>query len=185
MLHAGSLPLTQKCDKIMNNILKLTSAVYKILEYFPESDPLKNRAKEKALDVMSRISGIPPVAGENTIQEDIKILLGYLEVAKSQGWMSSANYIIISNEFEKIKKEICGKEPIWETPFDRPQVFPSRQGKILEFLNKNQKAQVVDLQVILPDVTKRTIRRDLDELLVSGKIVRMGEFNEVFYRIKG
>jgi predicted HTH transcriptional regulator len=58
-----------------------------------------------------------------------------------------------------------------------------RQEKILEFLNNNGKAQVMDLQTILPDITKRTIRRDLDELLESGKIIRLGEFNQVFYKI--
>ena len=59
-----------------------------------------------------------------------------------------------------------------------------RQKKILDFLTKNQKAQVMDLQTILPDITKRTIRRDLDELLESGKVVREGDFNQVFYQIK-
>ena len=41
----------------------------------------------------------------------------------------------------------------------------------------------MDLQTILPDITKRTIRRDLDELLESGKITRLGDFNQVFYKI--
>jgi DeoR/GlpR family transcriptional regulator of sugar metabolism len=59
----------------------------------------------------------------------------------------------------------------------------ARQQKIIEFLKQKEKAQVADLQQVLPDVTKRTIRRDLDELLVSGIIVRMGEFNQVFYQI--
>jgi DeoR/GlpR family transcriptional regulator of sugar metabolism len=41
----------------------------------------------------------------------------------------------------------------------------------------------MDLQKVLPNITKRTIRRDLDELLETGKIIRMGEFNRVFYKI--
>ena len=43
----------------------------------------------------------------------------------------------------------------------------------------------MNFRTILPDITKRTIRRDLDELLESGKIVRVGEFNQVFYQIGG
>ena len=31
----------------------------------------------------------------------------------------------------------------------------------------------MDLQTVLPDITKRTIRRDLDELLGADKIVRL------------
>jgi len=50
-------------------------------------------------------------------------------------------------------------------------------------LSDKEKAQVMDLQTVLPAVTKRTIRRDLDALLSLGQIVRLGEFNQVFYRV--
>jgi len=195
-----------------DKFLKLTNTVYKVLEFFPEADPLKNRAKDKALAIMSRLSGIPPKAGEQSICEDIDMLLGYLWIAKSQGWLNSVNCLIITNEYEKIKKDIgpvikieltqklpgiLDKSPAVAGQFDEPaiispmaslggeQELSERQGKILEFLSKNKKAQVMDLQTILPNVTKRTIRRDLDELLESAKIVRLGDFNEVFYKIKG
>jgi len=61
-------------------------------------------------------------------------------------------------------------------------IFSDRQKKILDFLQEHKKAQVMDLQTILPNITKRTIRRDLDELLKMGRIIRLGEFNQVFYR---
>ena len=182
-----------------NKFLELTNTVYKILEFFPESDPLKNRAKDRALAIM-----------EHPTEEDIDVLLGYLWIGKSQGWLNSVNCLIIANEYEKIKKEI---EPIIELTqklpgmgnpsvlrAEKPETSPDpvlnnaepkppfslseRQGQILEFLSQNEKAQVMDLRAILPDVTKRTIRRDLDELLEAGKIVRLGEFNQVFYKIK-
>jgi DNA-binding transcriptional ArsR family regulator len=164
-----------------NKIIKLTNAVYKLLEYFPGSDPLKNRIKDKALAIT-----------ENPKPEDIDILLGYFKIAKLQGWLSAVNCLIISSEYEKIKKDI---KPIIELPQSvekhvKPvgqnppsHEFTGRQKTILEFLNKNEKAQVMDLQTILSNVTKRTIRRDLDELLAAGKIARFGEFNKVFYRI--
>ena len=200
--------------------LKLTNAVYKILEFFPESDPLKNRAKDRALAIMDnlvlvnetkRLQGWATLANafneekvKVQISDDIDILLGYLWIAKTQGWLNSANYLIVSYEYEKIKKEI---EPVVEpaksaqtTPKEPPElvlnsveankglasnsfVISARQEKILEFLNNNEKGQVMDLQTVLPDVTKRTIRRDLDELLLAGKIARFGEFNQVFYKL--
>lgn len=211
-----------------DKFLKLTNSIYKALEFFPESDPLKNRAKDKALAIMENLILVFRTEGWASFQtekpkiqllEDIDILLGYLQIAKSQGWLSAINCLIISNEYEKIKKEI---KPIVELTqklpgMDEPAVLQEstqirskecpesvlddntgtdkesapnlfdisdRQKKIIEFLIKNEKAQVMDLQAILPDVTKRTIRRDLDELLDSGKIVRLGEFNQVFYKIK-
>jgi predicted HTH transcriptional regulator len=58
-----------------------------------------------------------------------------------------------------------------------------RQRKILETLVRSQKAQVSDFIKILPNITKRTIRRDLDDLLKKGKVIRVGEWNQVFYKI--
>ncbi|MBI2050007.1 MAG: DeoR/GlpR transcriptional regulator [Candidatus Staskawiczbacteria bacterium] len=62
-------------------------------------------------------------------------------------------------------------------------MISERQKKILQILNEKGKAQVSDFKNVLIDVTKRTIRRDLDELLKNGKIVRVGEWNQVFYQI--
>ena len=204
--------------------LKLTNAVYKVLEYFPESDPLKTRAKDKALAIMDSLVLVNETSGWASFQkekikvallEDIDILLGYLWIAKTQKWLNSVNYLIIANEYEKIKKNIepfievnpnINKESVTpdknpEGYFDGPVTIPpradlvgesktpsfslsNRQQQIVEFLAKNEKAQVMDLLAVLPNITKRTIRRDLDELMHFGKITRLGEFNQVFYKIK-
>jgi hypothetical protein len=217
-------------------ILKLTNAVYKVLEFFPESDPIKHRAKDKALFIMENVSSLMGVSGwasfqnEKTklqIADDIDILLGYLWIAKTQGWLNSMNYLIISNEYEKIRKNIKPYVDFKKIPEPQPeaesnvqkltavkkwteekladkqvalaeQVSPAkqvapikqvaltdRQEKIINYLGKNSKAQVMDLQKVLPKITKRTIRRDLDDLLKSKRIIRMGEFNQVFYKISG
>ncbi len=157
------------------NFLKLTNTVYKILEFFPESDPIKNRAKDRALSIL-----------EKPTPEDIDALLGYLWIAKNQGWLSSVNYLIVANEYEKIRTQMASLPVLRNTEANKGLVsnsFNKRQTKILEFLDNNEKAQVMDLQKMLPSVTKRTIRRDLDELLKSGRVARFGEFNQIFYRI--
>lgn len=216
--------------------LKLTNTVYRLLEYFPEADPLKNRAKDKALSIMENLVSVNETSGWISFQkeklkfyliEDIDILLGYLWIAKTQNWINSVNYLIVLNEYEQIKhqlkpvidlekhftqsenKEInIGKqEPVVEekqelvkeellSEINEPIIsnkevvkkisnsIPPRQEKIIDFLDKNEKAQVMDLQKILPDVTKRTLRRDLNELMETGRIIRMGDFNQVFYKIK-
>jgi len=223
-----------------NKFLKLTNAVYKVLDFFPESDPLKNRAKDKALAIMEHLVLINekkhlPAGGQGwatlgdifsnekvkaRLLEDIDILLGYLWIGKAQSWLNSVNCLIIANEYEKIKKEIepatemTKKLPGMDVPFvahkdtqislspvlsdagaekegapasfiadDKSAEMSDRQRKIIEFLDKNEKAQVMELQTVLPDVTKRTIRRDLDELLETGKVLRLGDFNQVFYKI--
>ena len=183
--------------------LKLTSAVYGILAFFPESDPLKNKAKEKVLAIMENLTLLSVLSGkekiENNLSEDIAILLNYLKIGESQGWINSVNYLIISNGYEKIKKEIglpsdigpkmpealqTAKESAEPVLTEEGLDFSARQNKIIKFLEEKGKAQVMDLQTILPDITKRTIRRDIDDLLEKGRIIRMGEFNQVFYKTK-
>jgi hypothetical protein len=247
-----------------DKFVKITSAVYKILDFFPETEPLKNRAKEKALSIMESLTlSANRKAGkedwvaikdylaedrENTskeLSEDIEILLSFLKLGKFQGWISDANFLIIYNEYEKIKDEIPQSHLAYKPPQaealkkenagdradlfraspkekpkieDKPAVLNSlsltiteepkqklssinsskekekkpdvsenfiseRQNKILKFLKENKKAQVMDLKKVLSDVTKRTIRRDLDDLLKKGSVIRVGEWNQVFYQI--
>ena len=99
-----------------DKFLKLTNTVYRLLEFFPESDPLKNRAKDKALSIMENLILADETSGwasfkkekdKEMISEDIDILLGYLWIGKTQGWLNSVNCLIISNEYEKIKKQSC------------------------------------------------------------------------------
>ena len=88
----------------ISNGVKLTNTVYKILEFFPESDPLKNRAKDRALAIMEHLISLDETSGWLSFQkekikvqllEDIDILLGYLWIGKSQGWLNSANCLKI------------------------------------------------------------------------------------------
>jgi hypothetical protein len=176
------------------NFLKTINAVYMLAEYFPETDPLTIKTKDKVLEISESY-----VSGRHT-QKDIDVLLNYLALARGLGWINTMNYLIISKGLKAIKKIDARRPSTLVKAETRPKVeskalpdiassekqksnLTARQQKIIEFLKQKEKAQVADLQQVLPDVTKRTIRRDLDELLVSGMIVRMGEFNQVFYQI--
>lgn len=214
-------------DRIFNGV-KLTNAVYNILDFFPEGEPLKNKAKEKALAILENLTLIFEGKGwvslkiyfsaerERAIMqlpEDIEILENYLKLGKLQGWIDSVNFLIIVNEYDKIKSEIIKmraviknsparnkkhiedvsnmqtekaliefKEKPKEHPYKQNKAT-ARQEKILDMLSEKGKAQVADLIKQLPNITKRTIRRDLGDLLKSGKITRSGEWNQVFYTI--
>ncbi|MEK7664582.1 MAG: DeoR family transcriptional regulator [Patescibacteria group bacterium] len=243
-----------------DKFIKITNEAYKILDFFPESDPLKNKAKKTALSVMESLilSGnwrikkdnwtpIKDILQENKEKllkktlEEIEILLSFFKLGKLQGWISDSNFLIIYNEYEKIKEEVFQYLPKYQLPlrenfkeilkeeiindkteasFKKDELFATvflppdkteepkqnlipdklsgakekesanleniiseRQKKIIKFLEENKKAQVMDLKKVLKDVTKRTIRRDLDDLLKKGNIVRVGEWNQVFYQI--
>ncbi len=208
---------------VEDNIIKVTNAAYRIIEFFPEGDPLKSRAKDRTLSIMENLTMLAGTDGWASLQRDslkrqvlegIDMLQGYFWVAKAQGWLNSTNFLIISREYENLKQQVGPYAEITQKiPFPGSQTAPrtvaasevfliekestepktspqktvkplsSRQEKIISFLKSHEKAQVMDLQKVLPGVTKRTIRRDLDELLKAGRILREGEFNTIFYKL--
>ncbi len=59
-----------------------------------------------------------------------------------------------------------------------------RKQEILNLLKEKEKIQVWEVSKILPDVSKRTLRRDFVQLLEQDLIERIGEKNETYYRLK-
>lgn len=200
-----------------SDFLKITQLAYRLLDFLPDHDPLKNKAKEKALAILENITLVSGVGGwvalsqylseerqKNALQaiEDIQILQNYFKVAKNQGWMDGANVLIITNEYERIKKQLervstpklstvtrstrsdlVEKEVVRGPTSQLPDGKANkRQEKILAIMASKEKTQVADILRELPDITKRTIRRDLTDLLKRGEISRFGAFNQVFYK---
>ena len=210
-----------------SNGVKITNALYRVLDFLPEQDPLKNRAKEKALAILENVTLVSGTEGWTSLQkekasaqllDDIGILQNYLKIGKHQGWIDTVNFLIITKEYDAIKSAIeppkglikggleigyrvlkpdtkpaHEKEPSRSEPVQQPIAqqgppmvigkYSQRQEKILDVLAHKQKAQVSDLIKELPNITKRTVRRDLDDLLKRGKIVRVGAWNQVFYTL--
>lgn len=217
------------------DFIKTTKAAYRLLDFLPEGDPLKNRAKEKVLAVLENVSRAGGISSwallKNVLQperrallcqaaEDISLLVEYFSIAKSQGWVSDINFFIIAKDYQAMKQAfereatasalvamvgqvtvpvaapasdpVPAPEPVAVIPNITPRTQPQkvssdalndRQKKIIQFIEKRQRAQVADIVKSLPKVTKRTIRRDLDSLIKLRKIVRRGEFNSIFYTV--
>ena len=176
---------------------EIASAVYDIVEFFPDDEPLKQKIKEKALQIMESLvliflSDNPSVNPKSASQalKDIDVLLSYLSLAKERGWVNNMNLMILFKEYEEIKGKL---RPIAQdnAPVDNSVnknkenvQLSSRQEKIIEILIRQEKVQVSDLQKALNNVSKRTLRRDLDELLKMGRVERFGEWNEIFYKLQ-
>ena len=180
-----------------DKFIQLTSAVYRLLDFFPDEEPLKNRAKDKALAITEGLVFLQKNKAPGQLLEDIEILLNYLKFAKSFGWIDSINFLIISKEYKNIRNQINEASPEkdklpekaidHQLPKQKPKalefLISDRQKKILQILREKGKAQVSDFKTVLNNVTKRTIRRDLDELLKNKQIIRAGEWNQVFYQV--
>lgn len=200
------------------DFIKIINETYKVIDFFPDSEPLKVKAKERVLMVLENVTLIFGVEGWTSLKKEkavaefldnVEILENYLALGKYQGWIDSINFLIIKKEYKKIKDQIevpkgSFIESIKMIPEPREEslvkklpklekvdkdVEPvsgkhlsERQNKILNILLKKEKVQVSDIIKEIPKITKRTIRRDLDDLLKKGKIVRVGEWNQVFYK---
>ena len=144
------------------------------------------------------------------ILKDIESLNTSLQMAKQEGRVNPENFSVLEAEDGKIQymlqifEEV--EEPAEETRRAAPvpkakeevslpvarEVIPKqeqrgiteRQRSIIELLKTKKKVQVWELQKVLPQVTKRTLRRDLDDLLSMNLIERKGEWNAVSYELK-
>lgn len=142
-------------------------------------------------------------------KKDIEVLNCFFEVVKTQNWVKESKLLEIQNSYSKVYKVLekfsgqssskkVDKSTLETTPVENSESkkeAPSkeklkskvsvakRQKKILEILKQLKRAQVSDLKQVFPNVTKRTIRRDLDQLLNKNLIVRRGERNETYYEL--
>jgi len=144
------------------------------------------------------------------VEKDFEILKSYFEITKWQNWLSYFDVLELEEEYDKIKsnfkKEIenleegeknLKMEPLFPTSkTDRDPVsvtniekekkekLDPRKEKILEILKEKGRVQVWEVKEILPEVSKRTLRRDFDQLLKLGLVERIGERNNTFYKLK-
>ena len=143
--------------------------------------------------------------------ERIDALLQRFSEARKKGMTDQANIVVLEREYAKVKawvegfaaalpqkqeeqaniprlpartreESITNIQPVSKLP--APRKLSDRQRRILEILQNKEKVQVWELQKVFPQVTKRTLRRDLDDLLQQNLVERKGEWNSVSYQAR-
>jgi len=144
------------------------------------------------------------------MNKDLEVIDAYFEVIKWQNWVSYFDILSMKDEYGKIKdslpekveasrvepldlskkvekiEEVRVEDPVKELGERKDQPSSkttARQRKILEILKEKEVAQVWEVNKILPDVSKRTLRRDFEQLLKQGFVRRIGEGNKTFYKL--
>ena len=145
--------------------------------------------------------------------KQIAVLGVYLQIAESQNWVKPENFWLLKTEYQAIEEEAkqmlavengvrqaaspgSNSQPKAESAQpSKPKTAKSnpapdfsglkdRHKKIVQLLRQKASAQIRDFNKILPEVTKRTLRRDLDFLLQNGLVARMGDKSKTEYKIK-
>lgn len=171
-------------------------------ELFPENEPLKLKIREKANDLLANLiggaKGNPGFENEeltDIVDKDITVINSFFELAETQDWVDPVNFLVLKKEYGKIKEIQKSRESIPSKELlgmasrvvrgDLEDRLNERQRKILKVLEKKDRVQVWEIKEIFSGVTKRTLRRDFEDLLNKKLIKRMGERNETFYRLVG
>ena len=146
-----------------------------------------------------RVENVIPLA-------DLEVLDAFFEVAKEQNWVSPEEILKLQENYSKLKEElkieveedkssspplavarVTDLEMTLTLPLDKSKnecsSISERQEKILAFLKEQGRAQVWQIKQVLPEVTKRTLRRDFESLLKKGLVERTGERNNTFYQV--
>lgn len=191
------------------DIIELTNKVYKLTLLFPKKEPLRYRIREISNRILENSINLEnlnqPVQQDSFLifetEKNLEIITSYFEVAKWQNWVSYFDILEIKENYDKIKsdllelKSVENHEPeqslIQTKPFKKEQIkkpshdkgLDKRKEKILEILKEKEKIQVWELNKLLPEVSKRTLRRDFEQLLKQGLVKRIGERNNTFYKL--
>jgi len=144
-----------------------------------------------------------------SILKNVAVLNVYFNIAEKQNWLKPENFLILRAEYGAIESEVqrlrqkraveTVRQAAYQSAVKRPEPkklkaiignptvmagLKSRQQIILRFLKERGKAQTQDLKKNLPEVTKRTLRRDMDFLLKNGLVERLGDKIRTEYRLK-
>ena len=177
-----------------NYLIKLTSNLYRLTLLFPRKEPLRYKMRELAGEILAGSFSNPKIKKETF--EKLDILDSFFAVAGNQNWVSPQDILNLQQEYIRVK-EVFNKfsqsqkaenlfkqrSSIGQNYEDGPR--NGRQQRILEILKEKGKVQVWEIKKVFPEVTKRTLRRDFEEMLNQGLIERMGERNNTFYQLKG
>lgn len=177
-------------------LIQLTKNTYGLTLLFPKKDPLRYKVRELADEVLEFL--IPSQKNGDICLERLEVLDSLFEVAKSQNWVSLQELLKVQEEYNKLKEvlnqpEVPENQPkfAFQPPVAREEVpaffkdqLQNRQEKIMELLKENGGIQVWQVKKVFPEVSKRTLRRDFENMLKQGLIERVGEKNDTFYKIK-
>ncbi len=193
-------------NNLSQKAIKLASAVYRVTGLFLDGGVLKNQIREKTGEIVFQVSvfsayGRSPEGRQNSdrsqkkcyaIKADIEGLKALFNIAKEQNWVKPVNFEILSREYTNLEKEL--EDSIIKKPKTIPALennepsqqlkynSENRQSQILGYLKNNGRIQIAQVCQLFPQVSRRTLIRDLDVLSKSGLIQRNGGGRGICYK---
>ncbi len=203
------------CARVLTNmnpdnkedfLLKLTLAVYRVTDLFPEKEPLRYSLREAANEILASWSAKETeAAGRN-----FALLKSYFAIAKSCLWVKEANFCVLEREYEAFINGSAGSPQDGDggvgkdasvnfntdksnnsirlkrkKTAEKPYSPDERKQKIAGIIIQQNKITLKDILGQLPEINRRTLIRDLDGLLKKDIIKKAGNGRAAFYAPNG
>lgn len=166
-------------------------AVHRLVNVFPSErrHSIGSELKHSANGALAKIA----CSKLNLAHDKILETLSNLEVARGLGLAKSVNFHILSREYQKLAEETrnhsnvgvkCRRSNLLHGKEDTPrQKLNPRQKKIVQHLKESKKVAFNELYQIFSNVSSRTIRLDLKNLLVQKLIHKNGKSVRTHYTL--
>lgn len=184
---------------ITDRIKKLTEALYKVTDLYPDKEPLKWSLRENAIELM--LSYMSYRKGPSFIGQRTVLIIHLLEIASLGGFISDLNFEVLKREYQSLKNFLEEKkDEIFSVPLDLPPHLSISGGgkgqeilsdkkkrlktiknseekkqKIINFLKENGKKTIKEISLIFQDIGKKTVQRYLSDLVQTGQLLAEGE----------
>ncbi len=192
-----------------NYILQLTFLAYRITEDWPEAIFLKTQFKHLTSQILNDFVLVSngSYGLREQILKNINLLQDYLVEARNKKLINREEFLLLKQEYCKIpnyfvksaqkKQEVEPETQKIQEKSSNPKKpkkqklqtnvdlhnLNQRQKKILNILKNEKNIQVWQLKQIFSDVSKRTLRRDLESLVEKNIVKRQGKWNEISYML--
>ena len=175
--------------------LKLTMAVYRVTGLLEEGDYLREEIRETANKILADLIWSSSDSRIKEICDGIRMIDVLFGQAEKKGTIDIRNFSVLRREYNKIDQEYRNMVRLANQPeeFDFQTILASsstepinieRKEKLLNIIKNQKRIQVGELMPNFPNISRRTILRDLDELHKEGSILRTGEGRGANYIIK-
>lgn len=164
---------------IKNHFQLIYQAFHRIVQKLPHStNYLWHRVEENNLDLWKLISHQSSQRNNlNKIKIAIENIISYLSLLMSIRFLPDKNFHLLIKEYNNLLSEIISPNDqnhkrkvakINKSTLLKNQKVIQRQERIIKFLQQREKTAVGEILMLLPQVSKRTIYRDLNNLAKKG-----------------
>lgn len=177
---------------------KLATAIHLVTSYLSDREPIKWQIRKKSIDLVSEVMGHNSPRALSVIE----LLMSLIDIVLHGQLGSEMNFSILKKEFAALRDQIIRREAIQlleqtgerrPTPV-RPDFAPqkvssnlvaaprplladngSRRSLILNFIQQRGHSSIKDIAAAVPQVSAKTVQRELNALVGAGLARREGD----------